>query len=556
MPTVTVNGTAIEIEPNERLNLIQAAARADVAIPHYCWHPALSVVASCRMCLVEVGDKQSNGSVTMQPRLVPACQTPAKDGTVIVTDSPKVKQAQAATLEYLLLNHPLDCPICDQAGECYLQDYSYRYGRAESRLHEPKLTKPDKHHVGANIALFTDRCVMCSRCVRFTREISGTGELEIIHRGSHAEIDIFPGKPCDNKLAGNVVDICPVGALCSKDFLYRQRVWWLKSQESVCPDCSTGCSIAIDQNQNAIYRLRPRFNPQAQGHFMCDEGRFGFKYVMSAERLSAPMVRRSPPGSNGDGPPADWPTILAAVRNDLANVARKDPPSLVGVLSPWMTCEEAFLLAQYLKGISPGVRLALGPVPVVGADDVYPKDAFGNPRQPVQFTIRAEKCPNRRGVEAILRHFENALVEFGTIVEEAQQGKIGVLYLTGGYPGPWLDATIVEALASVSLVVLQDILRGPAVDLARYVLPGGTFAEKDGTFVNHAGLAQAIHRAVYPPGEAWPDGRILLGLLERPGLFRAPSVRAELAAAVPYFAPLAAGELGPRGLRLENREGA
>jgi NADH-quinone oxidoreductase subunit G len=277
MSTVTINGQDIAVDDHEKLNVIQAAKLAGVEIPHYCWHPALSVVASCRMCLVELGEKKPDGSVMMQPRLTPACQMPAKHGTVVVTNSKKVKDAQAATLEYLLLNHPLDCPTCDQAGECFLQDFSFRYGRAESRLQEPKELHPDKDHIGENITLFTDRCVMCTRCVRFTREYSGTSELQIVNRGTRSEIDIYPGQPCDNKLAGNVVDLCPVGALCSKDFLYKQRVWWLKSRESVCPNCSTGCSIHVDENNEHVYRLRPRENPQAQGHFMCDEGRFGFK---------------------------------------------------------------------------------------------------------------------------------------------------------------------------------------------------------------------------------------------------------------------------------------
>ncbi|HET6422121.1 MAG TPA: 2Fe-2S iron-sulfur cluster-binding protein, partial [Planctomycetaceae bacterium] len=266
MPTVYVDDKSIEIGANERLNCIQAAERAGIEIPSYCYHPALSVVASCRMCLVEVGEKKPDGTVSIPPKVFPGCQTPVKDGTVIVTNSKRVLDAQKATLEYLLLNHPLDCPVCDQAGECGLQDFSYKYGRGYSRLNEPKTLKPDKDYIGDQITLFTDRCIMCTRCVRFTREYSGTGELQVINRGSHEEIDIFPGQPCNNKLAGNVVDLCPVGALCSKDFLYEQRVWWLKGRDSVCPNCSTGCSIRVDQNNDVLYRLKPRYNPQAQGH--------------------------------------------------------------------------------------------------------------------------------------------------------------------------------------------------------------------------------------------------------------------------------------------------
>ena len=353
MATVTVNGKEVSLGDGERLNCIQAAKRADVEIPHYCWHPAMSVVASCRMCLVEVGDKKPDGTVAMVPRVVPGCQTPVKDGSVIVTDSAKVKQAQAATLEYLLLNHPLDCPTCDQAGECFLQDYTYKFGHMQSRLMEPKELKPDKDYIGDQITLFTDRCVMCTRCVRFTREISGTGELQVINRGDREEIDIFPGIPVNNKLAGNVVDICPVGALCSKDFLYKQRVWWLKSADSVCPDCSTGCSIKVDQNNETVFRLKPRENPQAQGHFMCDDGRFGWKYIHSDERLKRPEV------SQGDRRAAvDWDTALNATRTALQEASKKNPKAVAAVLSPWMTVEEAYLLAKHLKGLSSDIRLA------------------------------------------------------------------------------------------------------------------------------------------------------------------------------------------------------
>jgi NADH-quinone oxidoreductase subunit G len=285
MPTVYVNDKPIEIG-SKKINCIQAAEMAGVFIPSYCWHEALTVVASCRMCLVEVGDLK-DGKLAMQPKVVPGCQTPVKDGTVIVTGEydkrdpqlpalpydpgyvkggkpgERAKKSQADTLEGLLINHPLDCPVCDKAGECKLQDFSYRYGRSESRMVDVKNTPPNKPKLSSKITLFTDRCIMCTRCVRFTREISGTAELMVSGRGHHEEIDVFPGKPLENKLAGNVVDLCPVGALGSKDFLYKQRVWYLKTTNGVCSGCSTGCSIHVDSNKDIVYRLRPRYNPEA-----------------------------------------------------------------------------------------------------------------------------------------------------------------------------------------------------------------------------------------------------------------------------------------------------
>ena len=543
MATVLVNGKEVSIGDSERLNCIQAAKRADIEIPHYCWHPALTVVASCRMCLVEVGDKKPDGTVAMVPRVVPGCQTPVKDGTVIVTNSVKVKQAQAATLEYLLLNHPLDCPTCDQAGECFLQDYTYKFGHMQSRLMEPKELKPDKDYIGDQITLFTDRCVMCTRCVRFTREISGTGELQVINRGSHEEIDIFPGLPVNNKLAGNVVDLCPVGALCSKDFLYKQRVWWLKSADSVCPDCSAGCSIKVDQNNETVFRLKPRSNPQAQGDFMCDDGRFGWKYIHSDQRLKRPEM------SQGDRRVAvDWDTALTTTRNALKDAATKNPKAVAAVLSPWMTVEEAYLLAKHLKSLSADVRLALGPVRIEGQDDHYPKDVRGNAQEQVKFTIRAEKCPNRRGVEAVLQHFQGSIIGIGGILGDAAEGRIDTLYFVGGDPRGGLDESHAAALAKVKTLIVQDILPSPVSARGHILLAAGSFAEREGTFINHSGLAQSIKRSIRSPEDARPDGRILWELSGRKGLFNSRALRQEIALEIPRLAALSGESLEFNGV--------
>jgi NADH-quinone oxidoreductase subunit G len=539
MATVFVNGTAVDIG-SDRLNCIQAAERAGVLIPHYCWHPALTVVASCRMCLVEVGEMK-DGKPAMQPKVVPGCQTPVKDGTVVVTDSAKAKKAQADTLEGLLLNHPLDCPVCDKAGECKLQDFSYQFGRSASRMVDDKHQPPNKPHISSKITLFTDRCVMCSRCVRFTREISGTAELTVVNRGDHAEIDVFPGEPLENKLAGNVVDLCPVGALGSKDFLYKQRVWNLKTKPSVCPGCSTGCSIDVDANKDIVYRLRPRENPAAQGHFICDEGRHGYHYCNSAQRLARPQAR-TPQGLA----PAPWADLLPSLRADLTAAAQAGP--VAGVLSPFLTCEEAYLLASYLKKLSPQAKLALGPVPVVGADDTYPKDRRGRPMEPVKFTIRAEKCPNRRGVEEVLKLFAGSVTPFADLVRDA--GLWRAVFVTGGYPtaARWLTAEQAAALAQAPLVVVQDLFASPLTEAAKYVLPAATFAEKDGTFVNHAGLGQRLEKAVNPPQECRTEAQVFSDLLQRPGLVHGPTLRAEVARAVPALAALAG--MGRDGARL------
>lgn len=547
MAVVYVNDKPVDIG-NEKLNLIQAAQKAGVLIPHYCWHPALTVVASCRMCLVEVGERKPDGTVAMQPKVVPACQTPAKDGTVVKVSTDRAKSAQQQTLESLLLNHPLDCPVCDKAGECMLQDYSYKFGRSQSRMIDEKHQPPNKTYIGDQITLFADRCIMCSRCVRFTREIAGTSELQVINRGDHSQIDIFPGNPCNNKLAGNVVDLCPVGALCSKDFLYKQRVWFLQNKKNVCADCSTGCSIFVDENKDIIYRLRPRANPLAQGDFMCDVGRFGFHYVNSDERITRPSIWR------GDSQAATtWTEMLPALRKDLAEAASRDGSAVCGVLSPFLTCEEAYLFAKYLKGLSGEVRLALGPVPVVGEDDTYPKDCRGQAVQPVKFTIRAEKCPNKRGVVEVLRHFQGDVVSFDDVLWHTGEGKYKAVYLAAGYPprgNGWVTEVQAATLAKVPLLIVQDLWPSAVSKAAKYVIPAVSFAEKDGTFVNHAGLAQAIYRAVRPPQECRSDGQVFLDLLERRGLVHAPTLRKELAAEVPFFAALAKGDLGEQGVML------
>ena len=545
MATVYINDKAVDIG-DKKLNLVQAAELAGVTIPHYCYHPALSVVASCRMCLVEVGEKKPDGTVVMQPRVIPACQTPAKDNTVIQTATAKSKSAQAQTLESILLNHPLDCPVCDKAGECKLQDYSYNYGNSESRMVDEKNTPPNKPDLGNNISLFTDRCIMCSRCVRFTREISGTAELHVVNRGSHAEIDVFPTEPLNNKLASNVVDLCPVGALASKDFLYTHRVWNLKTQDSVCAGCSTGCSIHLDTNKNVVYRLRPRENPNAQGYFMCDDGRLGYHYVNSSNRISKPHMK-----SDSGADLSSWKDILPALRAELNAVASKNPSGIAVMLSPFLTVEEGFLLATFIKSISPKSKLVLGPVPVIGEDDHYPKTR-GSVAPNVKFTIRNEKCPNKKGIEQIIKHFEGDVI---LVSDYLSKNTPDALFIAAGYQGEevsWFDNTLLGLFKKVKLLISQDLFPSALTDVSKYIIPSAAFSEKEGTFVNFAGLAQELHWACVPLKQVRTDGQVYLDLLERKGLLQAANIRDEIAKSIPYFSRLAGGKLGSDGVHLEN----
>jgi NADH-quinone oxidoreductase subunit G len=530
MGIVLVDGKEIEVGDQERLNGIQVAERAGVDIPRYCWHAGLSVVASCRMCLVETGTRDpATGKISMVPKLVPACQTPAKDGTVFVTDSDKIRQSRAMVEEDLLIDHPIDCPICDKAGECYLQDYHFEHGQTERRADVRPFTSR-RREMGDTVTLFVDRCVMCTRCVRFTREIAGTSELMVINRGSHEEIDVFPGYPLANKMSGNVVDLCPVGALGDKDFLYRQRVWFIRSQPGVCTGCSTGCSITIDENQDTVHRLKPRVNPHVNQWWMCDEGRYGWHHVHDADRLVEPRRRD---GSSLVS--VEWHQLVEELPAKL-----KAAGHLAAVLSPHLTVEEAYLLAKFIRGLDPSAVLALGPVPVEGADERFKNG----------FTIRAEKCPNRRGVEAVLGHFAGKIVEFADFVAGLDSGEIGGVWISGGYKSPWIDEPTAGRFAGLKQLVVQDMFESPLWKRATYQLPGAAFPERDGSYVNHADRLQSAPWAIRPPSGAWVEGQLYARLLGLGAMYNARKVLSEVAATIPYFA-VAASEIPDVGIDLK-----
>ena len=507
MATIIINGSEYPIPEGEKLNAIQMAKRVGIDIPYYCWHPALSVVANCRMCEIETGTKDpKTGEIKMMPRLVPGCQTPAKDLTVLVTNSPKVKEHQRMIMEYLLLNHPLDCPVCDQAGECGLQDYSYHYGQASHRFVEERLVNPRKD-VSDLIQLNQDRCIMCTRCVRFTREITRTGELEVMRRGNHAEIAVFPGHTLDaNPLAGNVVDICPVGALLDKDFLHKQRVWFLSKHDSVCTRCSTGCNISAEENKGRLWRFKPRSNPHVNDYWMCDEGRYSYKAANDPGLLAAMYVRK-----NDDLQEVPVDEAMTAVDRGLRQVLERGG-HVAGVLSPFLTVEEAYLMARYIKGLNPANVLALGPVPSRGSDvTIKPDQTKGRTGDTSfvvsrPFTIHAEKCPDRRGVEAILSHFQGAVITFEELSRRVAAGEFQGLYVASDSIDPWIDEAASRELRSrVGFLVLQDTNVTPLAHLADVVLAGATFAEKAGCYVNADGRLQYAGAAL-PPREGVAAG--------------------------------------------------
>ena len=521
MPQITINGVKHEFNKGE--TILQVALRAEQEIPHYCWHPGLSVVASCRICLAEVWNPDpKTGKLIPAAKLSPTCQTPAMDGQVVYTDSPKSVANQKAVMEFLLINHPVDCPVCDQAGECHLQDYSYQYGRGESRFKEAKNKRPKKD-VGPNVLLYSDRCIMCTRCVRFTREVTGTGELMVQGRGSVEEIDVFPGLALDNELSGNVVDICPVGALLDKDFLFQQRVWFLTKTASVDGLTASGDNISVEHHDGRVYRVKPRENTEVNKWWITDEVRYGWKFVHREDRLKLPAVRGMD-AFTMEQAPESWETGLSKA-NDLVGGAARSGKRIGLLVSPMLSCEDAYLLAKWVLTQDPQAELAVGSVPVHGTDKNFPGG----------FTMYAEKAPNARGVRRVLEALaKGRVVHDAAAFEKAlAAGSIGTAVVTGNYPSDWVGAGLREALSRVPFLLI-DTLPTSLTPLASVTLPGAVWLEKSGSFENAKGRLQGFDRAVQPTDFAKAECQIALDLLAgrdgmRAAAFDGAAVRAEMA---------------------------
>ncbi|MCC5787872.1 MAG: (2Fe-2S)-binding protein [Phycisphaerales bacterium] len=517
MPSITINGVQCSFEPGQ--TVLQVANANGVDIPYYCYHDGLSVPAQCRICLAEMWAPNQRAGGRLEPvaggKLMPTCSTEASDGMVVRSDSPKSVANQKAVMEYLLINHPLDCPVCDQAGECYLQDYSYKYGRGVSRFQEQKVKQPKKD-LGPHVYLYADRCIMCTRCGRFTREVSGTGELTIDGRGNRSEIDIFPGVALDNELSANVIDLCPVGALLDKDFLFTQRVWFLKTSPSIDGITSSGDNIWFEHNEGKVYRVKPRENLHINKYWITDEVRYGWKHIHSEDRLSSPMRREY-----GSLIECGYEAAATDAVEGLQNAVRKGGRVAL-LVSPMLTCEEAYQLAIMAREIDPHAVLGVGPVPVVGKDKVFPPGLKKN--NPKAFVMRAEKAPNARGVRRVLKAVCQSgggeVLEFNDFVEALRHNsEITAVVLTGNYPSDWATDDFVGALGD-RFRVLIDTLPSAVLKGSSVVLPGATWAEKAGTFENATGTLQAFELAVPVQEGARAEGQIatdlmvLLGVVE------------------------------------------
>ena len=498
MPKITIDGKVCEFEGKKMI--LQVALDSGVEIPHYCYHPGLSIVASCRICLGEVAapNPRNEGKLELIPKLVPTCQTPAADGQVVYLQTPKAVANQKQVMENLLINHPLDCPVCDQAGECYLQDYSYKYGRSVSRFEEAKIKQPKKD-VGDNVLLYSDRCIMCTRCVRFTREVTGTSELGVYGRGAREQIDIFPGMPLNNPLSANVVDLCPVGALLDKDFLMSMRVWNLKKAASIDGVTASGDNISIEHNEGRIYRIKPRTNMDVNKWWTSDEIRYGWKFVHHEDRFRSPLKQAA---NNAGLEECDWNRAYAEVKAGVQKV-RDAGGRLAVLVSPMLPCEEAYLLGKLVAALDSDAIIGVGPIPTSGQDQTFPGG----------YTVYAEKCPNSRGVRRALGQITEEVLAYEGWVERVRAEQGAALLLTGNYPSPWVTEEL-ASLAAGRFTVLIDTLPNRLTEReAEVILPGATWAEKTGTFENAKNVLQSFDQAIPVIELAKTEAQIALDLM-------------------------------------------
>ena len=527
MPTLTIDGKQITVP--DGTTVIQAAGKLGIFVPRYCYHPGLSIAGNCRICLVEI---------EKAPKLQIACNTPVTQGMVVRTDTTKVAQGQQSVLEFLLINHPLDCPVCDQSGECDLQNFYLQYGRYDPRFEEEKVKKPKAVPLGPTIMLDAERCILCSRCVRFTDEISKSSEFGIFNRGDRAVIGLYPGKVLDNKYSGNVADICPVGALTDRDFRFKARVWYLNTAPSLCNGCSRGCNVdvhfVLDRPHLAegarVMRLKPRFNPDVNQWWMCDEGRYGYKF-MDQGRLRRVLYR---------GAETTWEKALAELTAGLAGAKAEGKQSGVAILpSPQLTCEELFLIRKLFQQTL-GIPNCPSSIPF-------------QPGTSDDFLIQADKNPNTAGMKLLCSSESDGSGSLEGIVEKALAGQIKALWIFGLDLAKLVGEEKVKRLAeALCQFIFQGSNENATSRHAHWVLPSAVHAEKDGTFVNCQGRVQRIGKAFSPLKESRPDWDILLEIGRRLGLdwsWRTPEeIFSAMAAEIPAFAGMTYEKIGWQGM--------
>ena len=467
--TCTIDGKEVVVKPGT--NMIEAAKMVGSDIPYFCYHPRLTIAANCRICMVEASNA---------PKLVPACQTPLAEGQVIKTMTAKVKEQQRAVMEFLLLNHPVDCSICDQAGECKLQDYYMKYDYRPSRLEGGKVMKNKRKVLGPRVVLDQERCIICSRCVRFMNEIPKEPQLGIFGRGSHEVIDTFPGSELSSNYSLNTVDICPVGALLSRDFRFRARSWFLSAAPSVCTGCSRGCNIYADFMGQETYRYRPRENETINKSWMCDQGRLSYKYL-NLERVLSSVVGRS------QGTGTARPEIARRDAVKAAGKALADVKGRVAVLASAVASNEDLLATLTFAKVS------------LGAKEVY---VGGRPQgEADHYLMTADKNPNRKGLELIAQGLGLTLKPFDELLKGIDGGRVKALYAVGTEVPGSVDA-FAQAVAKLDVFVAQATNESAITAQATVLLPAATHVEHDGTFVQVDGIIQRFRKAYPAKGDA------------------------------------------------------
>ena len=454
-----------EIEFTQGQTIIEAAKQHGIDIPHFCWHPSLSVSGNCRMCLVEI---------EKMPKLVIACSTIAAGGMVVHTKSQKTIEARNAVMEFFLINHPLDCPICDEAGECKLQDYAYQHSVGESRFVDEKNHKDKRVLLGPYVMFDAERCISCSRCIRFCDEIAKDPELTFIKRGDRVTIVTYPGEELDNPYSLNTTDICPVGALTSRDFRFHARVWDMSETKSICIGCSRGCNSEIWVRNNEVLRITPRYNEEVNNFWMCDHGRVNtYKFINAEDRVNGPFIRK-----NGSLVQESWEDAFSLTAEKLKSFNKDE---IVFIASPFATCEDNYVFKKFAQSVIGSKHLNF----MRHSDQNFGDDILR----------RDDVTPNTLGCELLGVSPNKSGLNLEGIFNGMKQKKIKAAYL--------IEDDIISAnpeleniLADLDLFIVHSSNFNRTTSLADIVFPSATYAEKNGTFVNFQGRVQRIRPAV------------------------------------------------------------
>jgi len=490
MPVFQIDGEPVEYEPGEKV--LSAALRCGKIIPHYCYHPGMSVVATCRMCLVDVVDL---GNGRPAPKLQTACSVDATEGMKIETLNEKVEEGRKLVNEFLLINHPLDCPICDQSGECTLQDYAFKYGSGKSEMDYSKRVNGWRD-IGTFVALERNRCIQCSRCDRFTREITGTNEFGMFNRGHELAVDTYTDRPMTNKFQGNMADICPVGAITEKEFRFKRRVWKLKKNHSICTGCSTGCNVTIEHDRNEVFRLKPHENQSVNKWWLCDEGRLTYRKMNERKsRIHQPLGLI---GENLEG--ISWEKAYGAIAERIREL-KPLPQEVLALTDTHASNEELFLFQKLLKeGFSSENIFCPFPAWEQSESDFF-----------INTLITTDKTPNRAGALALQIKGDQKNKKLKKVIE----GELKVVFVLGN---PFeTELEFKEIIKRTQLVIHIGIFHNSWSEMADVVLPGQFYSEKEGTYTNKNQRVQSTEIAVKALRKTRPEWQIISELSQALG---------------------------------------